>query len=221
MNGPGSADKREKSLEYVFPFLEMKSPRIDGLELAKNLSTPRFIKSHLHAKFFKRQLEGTNTCPKFIIVIRNPNSVLVSSYHFYKSVFQYKGTWDQFFQLAAKDKRLLYGDYINHVLSWVKYQDHQKVHFLKYEDLKSDPSLHIQGVAEFLHKPLTKETVDMIVHETSFDSMKVRSQDQYAPNFFREGKVSGWHGYFNDGQLKYMNKICDSELKPVGITFDC
>lgn len=82
IHGPGAADKREKSMDEVFPFMELSAFGADGLELLKTLPNPRLIKTHLQAKFFKRQLEGHSPCPKIIVIIRNPKDTLLSFFLF-------------------------------------------------------------------------------------------------------------------------------------------
>ena len=84
LNGPGSAETREKSFDELFPYFEFTGARnVNGFENAKKLSDPRPLKSHLAAKFFHRQLDEGATCPRLIVVLRNPMDLLVSFYHFH------------------------------------------------------------------------------------------------------------------------------------------
>lgn len=228
-NGPGLADKRSQGLDIVFPLVEMNMFDKYGLELIKALPKPRLIKTHLNAKFFKRQLEGSHTSPKFVVVIRNPKDVLVSYFHFHQKFKNpFHGTWDQFFQLA-QNKQLAYGDYYEHVLSWAQYQNHPNVLLVKYEDMKADPNAQIQRVAEFISKPINEEILHAIIQETSFESMKARSVDKYFTvvhggmsfdNFFRFGKVGGWKAYFSDEQTKCLDDLLASKFHTFNLTFE-
>ena len=85
IHGPGSADIREKSFDELFPYIELKIPGVvDGYQDVQKLPDPRLIKTHLAAKFFQRQLQQNETCPRIIVVLRQPLDVLVSFYHFHK-----------------------------------------------------------------------------------------------------------------------------------------
>ena len=138
-HGPGASERRDKSLDEVFPYLEILFPGMfNGLEEIKALPRPRLIKTHLHPSYFKRQLEDETTCPRFVVVLRNPKDVLTSYYHFHKTwpaEFSFPKDWDYFFGMF-KEKRLLYGDYFDHILSWWKYRNHPRVLVVKYEDMK-------------------------------------------------------------------------------------
>lgn len=226
LHGPGTADKRGKPMDEVFPFLELNALGTPGIEQIKSLPHPRLIKTHLQTKFFKRQLKGRSPCPKIIVVIRDPKDVLVSYYHFLKMGKLFDGDWHEYMKYA-KEKQIPYGDVVDHILSWWKYHDHPNVHFVKYGDLKKAPGTSIQGVADILQVPITETILEAIVQETSFASMKARPTEKYfsetipmdMSKFFRQGKVGSWKEYFTEEQRSYMDNLIATKLTSAGITF--
>ena len=227
-HGPGASDRREKSLEEAFPYLEYLEPgKYNGLQDIKSLPKPRLIKSHLPSSYFKRQLHNKSNCPKFVVVMRNPKDVLTSYYHFHKT-FQgdiaFPKDWSYFFGMF-QEKRLIYGDSLEHMVGWWHYRNHPRVLVVKYEDMKKDPRGNMQKVDEFLRFPnYSNDELEMIVDETSFDKMKSRPVTktfvEETVNFFRQGKVGSWKELFQWEQENYVDKRIHSELNSVGLSFD-
>jgi len=179
-HGPGSADTRTQSFEEVFPFLEFSADGISGLERIKHIADPKLIKTHLYAQFYKRQLTGTSTCPKFIVVLREPRDLLVSYYKFYLMYgppWKYTSDWNYWFGMF-RERRLNFGDYFEHALGWWKYKDHPNILIIKYEDMKKDSCAAIRAVADFLRIPADDATIQTIAHESSFKSMKARGMSK-------------------------------------------
>ena len=231
-HGPGASERRDKSLEEVFPYVEFSFPgECCGLEILKTLPNPRLMKTHLPASFFKRQLESQSTCPKFVVVMRNPKDVLTSYYHFHKTFpgdFAFRKDWDYFFGMF-KDKRLANGDCFDHMSGWWSYRNHPRVLVMKYEDMKKDAKGHIQKVGEFLGSPKYSDgEFESIVNETSFNKMKSRPiTETFQTNFvnspdgfFRKGQVGSWKELFEVHQEDYVDKRVYSELNSIGISFD-
>jgi len=231
-HGPGSADARQQSFDELFPYMEMNVDGKPGLGFVKQLSDPRTIKTHLHAKFFKKQLEGKSPCPRFVVVLRNPKDLLVSLYNFLKmwgGEYEYPGDWTHFFGMVKKD-HLFYGNYFEHALSWWAYRDHPRVHILRFEELKKNTRPHIKSTAEFLNIDADDELIDATVTESSFDVMKKRPMENVSQimvdnmlensEFFRKGKVGNWKTVFTEEQIKYVDEMAEEKCKPHGLIFE-
>ena len=231
-HGPGASDRREKSLGELFPYLEYSVPGVcNGLEDINSLPKPRLIKSHLPSSFFKRQLDSKSTCPKFVVVMRNPKDVLVSFYHFHKTWLgnlAFPKDWNYFFGMF-QEKRLIYGDCLEHMVGWWNYRNHPRILVVKYEGMKKNPKTNIQKVGEFLGFPnYSNDELEMMVDETSFNKMKSRPatkmfrflEDFMPANFFRQGVVGSWKELFQVEQQDYVDKRVHNELNSIGLSFD-
>ena len=195
----------------------------------KKIPKPRLIKTHLPATFFKRQLEGKSTCPKFVVVMRNPKDLLTSYYHFHKSwpaEFAFPKDWNYYFGMF-KEKRLDCGDCLEHMSGWWNHKNHSNVLAVTYEDMKKDAKGNIQKVGEFLGSlKYSSDDFDMIVDETSFNKMRTRPitktfQGEFmdTAGFFRKGTVGSWKEFFQPEQEEYVDKRVHSELNSVGLSF--
>ena len=192
---------------------------------------PRLIKTHLHSLYFKRQLGNRSSCPKFIVVQRDPKDVLISYYYFHRSWAgnaAFPGTWNDFFE-KFKRKTLDYGDYFEHALSWSRYQYHPNVLIVKYDDMKRVPLAAIRNVANFLDVSCSDEVISEIAEETSFDAMKRRQHTKssslpttFNPDFpfFRKGINGSWkEDLFTKDQVKYVDDITDKYREVFGLSF--
>ena len=202
------------------------------LEKIKNTPRPRFIKTHLQSTYFERTLEDRSSCPKFIVVLRNPKDTLLSYYHFHRSwpSDAFPDNWEFFFE-TFKRKGLMYGDYFDHVLSWHRYKDHPNVLTLKYEDMKKDAAAIIKHVGDFLGVTIDDDAAKKIAEETSFDAMKSRPREKMFPvktieskavtGFFRKGVTGSWkEELFTDEQIKYVDGLIAEKLTRQRITFE-
>ena len=230
IHGPGSIDKREESLAKVFPCVEANFFGNDALQRVKDAQRPRLIKTHLQANFFERVLADKSSCPKFIVVLRNPKDLLVSFYHFHRSwpgTTAFPDNWELFFE-KFKNKSLLYGDYFDHVLSWHRYKDHPNVLTVKYEDMKKDAAAVIKQVGDLVGVTTDDDTAMKIAEETSFDAMKSRPPGKMLPavgkdfkGFFRKGATGTWkEELFTDEQIKCVDDLVAEKLTPEGIAFE-
>ena len=97
------------------------------MDLLRETAPPRIIKTHLSPHFFEKQRAEKKF--KIIVVQRNIKDVLVSFYHFYRTVNvygPYKGSWCEFFEIF-KAKRLVYGDWFEINLAWWALKDDPNV----------------------------------------------------------------------------------------------
>lgn len=98
-----------------------------GAQFCNQLKHPRLLKTH-----FSRP-----NCPrggkKYIFVARNPKDCCVSYFHHNRNFKIYDwadGQFDVFFELFLSGK-LAFGDYFDHLLSWLPHLHDPNVLFLK------------------------------------------------------------------------------------------
>ncbi|XP_074646258.1 sulfotransferase 1C4-like [Tubulanus polymorphus] len=194
----------------------------------ESLSRPRLMQIHFPFEMFPIQAMEKNA--KVIYVMRNPKDTLVSYYHYYrscKSLGNFPGTWDDFFQLFL-NKKLVHGYFYDHVLSWWNQRHRDNILFLKYEDMVTDPKSNILKICTFLGKTLSADKIDDIIKQTSFESMRDNpttnnSQSKFQDNkifpFIREGKIGGWKKYFTAEQCEIIDKIHADRLAGTSLSF--
>ncbi|MGD1805336.1 sulfotransferase domain-containing protein [Dapis sp. BLCC M126] len=199
-----------KNINLEVPHLEEV-----GSNFVKNLSEPRFIKTHLIY-----DLTPYNPDSKYIYVARNPFDCAVSFYYHTKGFIKHydfaEGTFDDFFECFMNGE-VDWGDYFDHLLSWVEHKNDQNVLFLTYESMKNNPKINIIAIAKFLgdnyvEKIENPQIIESILDHTSFTSMS-KNQSRWSSQrpanmtpFIRQGKVGDWKSHFSVAQTQRLSQ---------------
>uniref|UniRef100_A0A8C2NAQ4 Sulfotransferase n=1 Tax=Capra hircus TaxID=9925 RepID=A0A8C2NAQ4_CAPHI len=115
------------NIDEQLPVLEYPQP---GLDIIKELTSPRLIKSHLPYRFLPSDLHNGDS--KVIYMARNPKDLVVSYYQFHRSLrtMSYRGTFQEFCRRFMNDK-LGYGSWFEHVQEFWEHHMDSNVLFLK------------------------------------------------------------------------------------------
>ena len=188
----------------------------------------RIIKTH-HSR------EYTPFVPeaKYIVVVRDPKEVFVSSYFFGKEVL---GTtlgidytlaeWFKLFPTAD----FLFGSWAKHTASWWSVRDRANVLLLTYQDLKRQPRQGIQQVADLMGVTLSESQLDKIAEKSSFAYMKAHEAKfspkipsgrnvHIQPLLVRKGKSGQSDELITREQQAFIDRFCQAELKRLGSDF--
>jgi hypothetical protein len=152
---------------------------------------------------------------RFIFVLRDPRSVAVSQYFFYKS-HPLLGvpdslTMEEFLPMFL-DGGLYFGDYHQHTLDWVggcgDRIARDRLLVLRYEDLVERKELAVDAIAGHVapDKQLSSADRSAIAASTAFGTMKqgiIEKPGSFHFNpetFFRSGQTEGWKTQLDDNQ---------------------
>uniref|UniRef100_A0A914DCG8 Sulfotransferase domain-containing protein n=1 Tax=Acrobeloides nanus TaxID=290746 RepID=A0A914DCG8_9BILA len=200
----------------------MTSPMIErmGAKYSDNLTSPRLLKTHF----------AYYNCPKsskakYIFAVRNPKDCL-TSYYFHNRNFKIydwaNGDFNTFFELFAAGQ-LGFGDYFDHLLSWLPRIYDDNVLFLKYEDMVEDLESAVVKIGNFLGgraKEMVNdpEILARVVLESKIDAMK-KNQTRWFPSsnlrketFIRKGGSRDWKNYFTKEQSDRLDAIIRTRL---------
>jgi hypothetical protein len=200
----------------VFPHLEEV-----GEDPIRALPRPRLIKTHLPFERTPWHAEA-----KYLFVARNPFDCAVSFYHHTRGFVRHydfaAGTFDTFFECFLRGE-VDFGDYFDHLLSWLPHRARANVLFLTYEQMSADPARAIGSIGEFLGGAAAATADDparraAIVAGTSFASMS-RDQHRWSsarpagmPEFVRKGIVGDWANHFSSDQAARLAAKFDERL---------
>jgi LPS sulfotransferase NodH len=191
-------------MDAVFPHLEEV-----GEAVVRALPEPRLIKTHL-------QFERTPWQPAahYLYVARNPFDCAVSFYHHTRGFVRHydfaDGTFDEFFECFIRGE-VDFGDYFDHLASWLPHVGEPNVLFLTYEQMLADPPAAVLAVGGFLGGAAARAAAEpalvaRIVATSSFDSMR-RDQRRWSserpanmPEFVRKGVAGDWANHFSREQ---------------------
>ncbi|KAL3652302.1 hypothetical protein CASFOL_001983 [Castilleja foliolosa] len=201
-----------------------KDPRVD----IYNPTTPRLLHTHLPYTVLPDSIKQS-PC-KIVYIARNPKDTLISSWHFFNTILRpnqdplpLEKALDSFCSGVYQ-----YGPFFEHVVEfWLESQRRpNKILFVKYEDMKSDPKGQVTRIAEFMGRPLAgEEEVEDVLWRCSLKrlkSLEVNKSDHHfnhIPNksFFRKGDVGDWRRYLTYEMEEQINQLCRTKLEPFGL----
>lgn len=213
-----------------FPYLELSSnynsqpsDEPTALDMLKEQTSRRLIKTHLTYSFLGGQIEKANA--KMIVVMRNPKDNVVSCFPFYTGLHIFKeGTSFSDFCRAYMTGKAIYGDFCSMNLQWWALRDRGNVLILRYEDLVRQPFQEVRRVASFLGFTLSSEKIAAIVHNTSFSVMSKNDAVNFRlpsnnGSFLRKGKVGDWKSKLTVAQSEAMDAWMAERLSGTGLQF--
>ena len=187
---------------------------------------PWLVKTHMPASIFDQQIQKSEC--KIIVIMRNPKDLLVSAFHFYRSLGVSISKEMPSFIEYMKRGETGYGDWLSHVLSWWQHRHLPNVHVIKFEDMKSDPRAAIRQLAQFMEVDLTEDQVDVIVEQTTFTALKnnpavnrmdVLNFDSKISPLMRKGEVGGWKEEFTQEMTDFVEEHFINPAGRHGLTF--
>ncbi|EOY22143.1 Flavonol 4'-sulfotransferase, putative [Theobroma cacao] len=228
-----------RSPHECFPFLEAyvheSHETISGLDA---LPPPRLLATHFPHTLLPNSMI-TSGC-KFIYICRDPKDVLVSTWLFSNKLrpkelppLSLQEAFELFCQGISH-----FGPYWDHVLGYWKWslENPEKILFLKYEDLKKDPSAVVKRLAEFLgvHFSLEEEgkgVAQEITRLCSFESLSNLEVNKtktykfksdlvlYNNIFFRKGQTGDSKNHLTNEMIQHLDKTTQEKLAGSGLTF--
>ena len=206
------------------PWLEggkLLSPDLNAEEMPR----PRAFKTHFSYNMLLCGPAHATPC-KYIYVIRNPKDAAASGYCHLKKVYQPDIEWDTFWKKFVGGEGL-YGEFFDHLLSWLPHKDDKNVLFMKYEDMKTDLIKAVAQIASFIDIDLSSEEIAKIADLCSVEKMKKDNtanmswikefcKEDGEPIFVRKGIVGDWKNFLTPEQSAQMDAIYTERLKGTG-----
>ena len=209
------------------PWLEAEK-FIPDLNVDK-MARPRAFKTHFSYDLLPCGPAHATPC-KYIYVTRNPKDSAVSGFHHLKKVYLPDIEWDAFWEKFISGDGL-YGDYFDHLLSWLPHKDDENVLFMKYEDMKKDLNNAVSKIASFMGVSLPSDVIAKITDLCSAENMrkddtanmswmKEFCDEDGKSIFVRKGVVGDWKNLLSSEQSAQMDTIYAKKLEGTGFELD-
>lgn len=224
-------DTEFDSIFQAVPWLELpqegKSWR-EVLDQFEMLNDPRIFKTHCTFE----QTPGFGTV-KIILTSRDPRDCCVSFFHHVMNMTP-----------AAREKHgvttpetfaeyfnewMSFGSWYRNIKSWWPHFNHERLLWLRYEDMLQDLSYAIDRITGFLDWRLATENRARVIEYSSFQWMKEHtekfdrtksSESSFKPNsFIRKGQVGNHKQLMNGQQEKNILQVARDTLAPDCIEF--
>ncbi|XP_029819823.1 sulfotransferase 4A1 [Manacus vitellinus] len=201
------------NIDEQLPVLEYPQP---GLDIIKELTSPRLIKSHLPYRFLPSDLHNGNS--KVIYMARNPKDLVVSYYQFHRSLrtMSYRGTFQEFCRRFMNDK-LGYGSWFEHVQEFWEHHMDANVLFLKYEDMHKDLATMVEQLVRFLGVSYDKAQLESMV-EHCHQLIDQCCNAEALP--VGRGRVGLWKDIFTVSMNEKFDLVYKQKMGKCDLTFD-
>jgi aryl sulfotransferase len=214
------------------PWPDVMPPFMQGyaipLELADHWKTSpgqrRVIKSHYDWNLLPHSDQA-----RYIMVIRDPKDVFVSSYHFVKEIMFGRAmpSVDTWFKVFLS-RGFMGGDWAENTAGYWEQRHRPNVLVMSFKAMKRDLRGTVLKVAEFMDLHPSAEVVDEVCRRSSFDYMK-RIDDKFRPwqvgpwrpepTMIRSGKQGGSSELMSREQQRQMDAHFIEELKRLNCDF--
>lgn len=219
-------EQGDKVLSEAVPWVEGAANKYGGLDaFVESAVGRRSFHSHLPYALMPGVLDSQ---ARYIYVARNPKDNAVSFYYHSCSKLDYEGSWDEFFELFIRGQ-VGYGLGLDHVLDWWRAsQQTERILFMKYEDLKRDPTAAIALVAKFIGVDCDRALLGTVVDKSSFESMATNKlanldwvpQKEGVPRHMRKGIIGDWRSHFSEEQNQRFDALFLEKMAGTGLRFD-
>ncbi|PSS24374.1 Cytosolic sulfotransferase [Actinidia chinensis var. chinensis] len=205
-------------------------------DLTSNIAhSPRLFSTHLPYHALPPSIKSCAIGCRIVYLCRNPYDTFISAWHFFTKAS------DSLEPLSLNDAFDMYirgvfgyGPFWVHMLGYWKesLERPQKVLFLKYEDLKDNPILHMKRLAEFIGVPFSiEEEKEGLIEEISrlcsinnLRELDVNKTGKFGSHFenkalFRKGEVGDWVNYLTPEMVERLDKVIQEKMDGFGLTF--
>ncbi|XP_075108552.1 cytosolic sulfotransferase 12-like isoform X2 [Nicotiana tabacum] len=212
----------------LVPFLELNyAQEKNPISPNSSLTSPGLYSTHLPYVSLPESVKNTKC--KIIYMCRNPRDTFVSLWHYISKLRSQDSKmipFEEAFDMFCNGLTMA-GPFWDHVLSyWEKSLEMpQKVFFLKYEEVKEQPCLHLKCLAEFLERPFSLEEeesglMNEIIKLCSFENLSNLEVNKSGKTvfgndnrvFFRKGEVGDWKNHLTTEMVDRLNQITEDKF---------
>jgi Sulfotransferase domain len=157
---------------------------------------PRILKSHDDYRRFARGRRG-----RVVFVLRDGRDVCVSLYHHRRNFKRYTGTFEEHFEHFLHNTEY---NWFDHLRPWLLNSSRLPIHYVHFEDLKTDFDTTVRNIAAFCGIDINQEILDRTRRQSSFQSMKEHEMQLGPRNAHFAGK---------EGSAPYLVKNPDQFIR--------
>ena len=186
----------------------------------------RVIKTHLEWEFVPYSPDA-----KYILVIRDPKDVFVSSYHFFVKDGPFSATGlsvASWLEIFLSDRFVMGGSWAAATAGYWAQRGKPNVLVCSFKEMRRDLEGTVRRVAEFLGTDTSPEIIRRVTERSSFDYMK-RIDDKFSTGKFlslrkpavmmRKGAEGGSSELITPAQARRIDEYCIAELERLGSDF--
>ncbi|XXG47833.1 hypothetical protein AAC387_Pa02g2407 [Persea americana] len=211
----------------LVPFLDAEHYANGQIPDLTNLPSPRLFATHLSYNLLPVSMIKSDC--RIIYLCRNPKDTCVSLWHFFNQILPdnvkpvpIEEAFELFYKGISPG-----GPFWEHVLGYWKasLERPERVLFIKYEELKEDPTFYLRRLAEFLGCPFSEEEerkgiIEKIQRLCSFESLRSLDVNKSGKTemgietkiFFRRGVVGDWENHLTAEMIERLDQLTQQKF---------
>ncbi|OEL20646.1 Cytosolic sulfotransferase 17 [Dichanthelium oligosanthes] len=220
--------------QEVIPTIDVEIPLNGDLTCIEKLPSPRILATHMPFSLLPEPI-SIQGC-RIVYICRDPKDAFVSRWHFVSEFFGEKNELNVAFNQFCEGISG-YGPFWDHCLGYWRESitNSDRVLFLKYEEMMSEPVKFVKALASFLGAPFTSEEQDggvpeEVVRLCSFKTLSGLNTSQTEvvqrgnvfvkkSAYFRRGEVGDWVNHISEEMGRKLDCIVEEKLKGSGLVF--
>ncbi len=172
-----------------------------------------------------------NADARYIVVLRDPKDVFVSSYHFahgvMAGVMKVRFTPTEWLEMFTSGT-FFFGPWAEHTAKWWRLRDRENVLVMTFDELKRDLPGGVRRVSDFMGVELTPEELAAVIERSGFSYMKDREKAftptairvrDYRATMIRNGRSGGAGELIDAEQQATIDRFCQDELREMESDF--
>lgn len=186
----------------------------------------RAVKTHIESEYVPY-----NDKAKYITVIRNPREVILSAWHFTRTLMPMINNLalEDFIEMHLAG-RTVFGIWSQHTAGYWSWRDRPNVLILFYEEMRRDLEGTVQKIAGHMDVRLTDEQIEKVVKKSSFSYMQ-NIDYKFAPDIpgftpqsgkpvmMRAGKSDAGKGELTPDQMTRIDHSIIRQIQEIGSDF--
>ncbi|KAK3125640.1 hypothetical protein QOZ80_7BG0607780 [Eleusine coracana subsp. coracana] len=215
------------------PFMELLFGTEKESKKMDALPSPRLMNTHMQHSILPASVTtDQNLDCKIVYICREPKDMLLSLWYYTRRALPDVSSFLDVFEPACEGKCVC-GPIWDHVLGYwnASKASPEKVLFLRYEHLLSDPVENVRKLARFVGQPFSASEEEAgvvmdIVRLCSFDKLKNLEVNSADPSsdfandwYFRKGEVGDWANHMTPDMARRLDAIVQEKLSGSGLSF--
>ncbi|KAL6613763.1 hypothetical protein ACP70R_036033 [Stipagrostis hirtigluma subsp. patula] len=218
--------------QEVVPFIEITLGK--DLNYVETLPSPRILATHMPVSLLPESFVGCGC--QFVYMCRDPKDVFVSWWYYDNKIRRgHKINLEDAFNMFCEGVSPM-GSFWDHCLEYWRESTIRpnKILFLKYEEVMSEPVKCVKRLAAFLGVPFTikeeeEEIPEKVVRLCSFEKLSGLQVNQMGhinrrenivfekSAYFRRGKVGDWVNHMSEEMGRKLDYITEKKLEDSGL----
>ncbi len=165
------------------------------------------VKSHYYPSAFSE-----SGVQKAVLLVRDARDAVISYYNWRCGFSDETGTLNDFLSREGFTGRRPFDDWTDFNEEWLSWGKENKIHVIRYEDIKLDPLNTIKALLSFLDHECDAQSIIKAIENSSFSKISKEEKSATGKKIFRKGLIGEWRETLSKNDLSLISQKTFSML---------